>query len=471
VTRRVLLACVASVVAAAIFAPDALAHGLVGREDLPIPRWLFGWAATAVLVISFVALAVLWPEARLEKARERHVWTAPRALEVLCGVIGVALFGLAVWAGLAGAQSTQANITPTLVYVIFWNVIPVLSLVIGDWFSAFNPWRAIARGASWVAGRVSPGSVPDVLPYPERLGYWPAALGIFGFAALELVVRPSIGEDPSWLAILSLVYAAVMLVGMALYGVEAWTRNADGFAVLFRLFSTLAPLHWSERRLAVRAPLTGTVRVAPAAGLVAVVAVAIGTTSFDGMRENKWWTDIALDIQGVLQDIGLSPTFGLEVAYCLGMLAVVVILGSLYLVGVLGMRTVDKTYPWRDLARRFAPSLIPIALAYMVAHYWSQIAARGQATVFLASDPLGKGWDLFGTADNTINYAIITANRVWYVQVGALILGHVAGLILAHDRALAIFKDPRVATRSQYWMLAVMVAFTSLGLWLLSSTN
>jgi hypothetical protein len=318
---------------------------------------------------------------------------------------------------------------------------------------------------------VSPGGVPDVLPYPQRLGYWPAAVGIFAFAMLELAVRPSIGEDPSWLAILSLVYAAVMLVGMALYGVEAWTRNGDGFAVLFRLFATLSPLHWVRRTLSTRLPLSGVTHVAPAAGLVAIIAVAIGSTSFDGLRENKWWTDIALDVQGVLEDVGLGPTFSLEIAYTLGMLVVVLLVAALFWIGVRGMRTVDPTHSARELAGRFAPSLIPIAMAYLVAHYWSQMVYRGQATAFLASDPLGKGWDLFGTADSTIDYTVISANSIWYVQVGALVLGHVAGLVLAHDRALALFKDPRVATRSQYWMLAVMVAFTSLGLWLLSSTS
>lgn len=468
---RVALILGVAVVGAALFAPDAFAHGIVGREDLPIPRWLFGWAATAVLVISFVALAVLWPQPRLERARERFVWRAPVFLDVLCGAIGVALFGLIVWAGLAGTQTVDANIVPTFIYVVFWNIVPVLSLFFGDVFAAFNPWRAVGRAVSWTAQRVAPGRVPEVLPYPERLGYWPAVVGIFAFATLELAVRPSVAEDPSWLAILSLVYAAAMFVGMALYGVEGWTRNGDGFAVLFRMFSTLSPLRWEDRRLYVRPLLAGATHIGRVPGLVALVAVAIGSTSFDGMRENKWWTDLAVDGQEVLQDLGLGATFSLELIYTLGMLVVIVLLGSLFLLGVLGMRTVDRSVPARELAARFAPSLIPIALAYLVAHYWSQMVYRAQATVFLASDPLGKGWDLFGTADNAIDYTVISANSIWYVQVGALVLGHVAGLVLAHDRALSLFKDARDATRSQYWMLAVMVAFTSLGLWLLSSTG
>jgi hypothetical protein len=112
---------------------------------------------------------------------------------------------------------------------------------------------------------------------------------------------------------------------------------------------------------------------------------------------------------------------------------------------------------------------VPIALAYLLAHYFSLLAFTGQATAYLASDPLGTGADLFGTAAATIDYTILSASAIWYVQLGALILGHVAGLVLAHDRALALYGDNKVATRSQYWMLAVMVGFTSLALYLLSA--
>jgi hypothetical protein len=135
------------------------------------------------------------------------------------------------------------------------------------------------------------------------------------------------------------------------------------------------------------------------------------------------------------------------------------------------MRTVDPSRSPRELARLFAHSLVPIAFAYVLAHYFSFLAYQGQAMGFLLSDPLGKGWDLLGTADQTIDYGVVSANGIWYVQVGSLIVGHVAALVLAHDRALTLYKDPKQATNSQYWMLAVMVCFTTLGLWLLSEAN
>jgi hypothetical protein len=135
------------------------------------------------------------------------------------------------------------------------------------------------------------------------------------------------------------------------------------------------------------------------------------------------------------------------------------------------MRSVDPSRERRELARRFAHSLVPIAFAYALAHYFSLLVYQGQATAYLASDPLGDGSNLLGTANATIDYGVISSTGVWYVQVAALVTGHVCGLVLAHDRALVVYGKAREATRSQYWMLTVMVGFTSLGLWLLSSAK
>jgi hypothetical protein len=144
--------------------------------------------------------------------------------------------------------------------------------------------------------------------------------------------------------------------------------------------------------------------------------------------------------------------------------------GALYRLGVAGMASIGGGHRSGELAQRFAHTLIPIALAYVVAHYFSLLAYQGQAMASLASDPLGDGSNLLGTASATIDYNVISATGIWYVQVAALVLGHVAGLTLAHDRALTVYRRVRDATRSQYWMLAVMVGFTSLGLWLLSAS-
>ena len=454
-----------------------LAHGVsVGREDLPIPVELFNLGAAVVLILSFLGLAVLWRRPRLQEPRARTVAQLPRRpLEILGGLVGLGLFALLVYAGLAGAQNQLDNITPVFVYVHFWVGLPLLSLVLGDVFRVVNPWRALGRGAGWLGTRIVGGDAPPPLSYPQRLGRWPAALGILGFAWVELVAPW--GQDPSALALCMLGYAAVMLVGMTLYGVEPWTRNADAFSVYFGLFAGLSPLRWEAGCLQVRRPLSGVAQLVAVPGTVALLVVAIGTTSFDGFTGGPIWTGgdadgwqgLAVTLTDAFAGLGLAQDTALELAFTVGLLLAVAVVGGFYRLGIAGVRTVDRARPAPALAGTFAHALVPIALAYVVAHYFSLLAFTGQATASLASDPLGTGADLFGTATATIDYTVLSAAAIWYVQLGVLIVGHVAGLVLSHDRALALYGDSRQATRSQYWMLAVMVGFTTLALYLLSA--
>jgi hypothetical protein len=467
--RGVALGGAATLIASALAPTPAFAHGLVGKQDLPIPKVVFAWAACAVLVVSFAGLATLWPTARLQELHERPVFRVPRAFPVLAGAFGVAFFALIVYAGLAGEQfSAQNNLINTIIFVTFWIGIPFASVLVGDVFRAVNPWLAIARAVAWAGRRFGIGA-PEPLPYPERVGRWPAALGILAFAWVELVYVNK--DDPSTLAIMAMAYAAVQLVGMSLYGISAWERNADAFAVYFGLFARLSPLRWVDGELRVRRPLEGVVALDTPPGTVALVVTMIGTTSFDGFSQGPTWTSIADKLQTAFQDIGLSAERALELSFTLGLIGVVLAIGALYRIGIAGIRSVHPSDNAGELSRRFIHTLVPIALAYVVAHYFSLLVYQSQALAYLASDPLGTGSDYFGTATVAINYGVISANQVWYVQVAALLAGHVAGLVLAHDRAIATYDDPKEAVRSQYWMLTVMVCFTSLGLWLLSNVG
>jgi hypothetical protein len=448
-----------------------IGHGIVGRKDLPVPELVFLWAAVTVLVVSFIALAVLWPDPKLEGERGwRRLFAVPAPVRavgsVVCGAVGVFLLGFTIFAGLAGEQTPQANWAPTFVYVTFWLGFAGASVLFGDVFRAFNPWRAIGRAVAGVAKLVRGGSLPAPLPYPERLGRWPAAAGIAAFAWMELAAAE--GDTPRNVAIAALVYSAATFIGMALYGVERWIERGEAFSVYFNLYSRISI--WERRGddVGVRWPLAGLARLEPLPGTVALVAVMIGSVSFDGASEKKPWTQIAPDMGEFFQDLGLSPQNGLMVTYTLGLLAAIGLVYGLYRLGVAGARTIGGGFSGEQLANAFASSLVPIAFVYAAAHYMTLLIFQGQAIWFLSSDPYGEGDDFFGTADRAIDYGVIGANATWYWQVGFVLLGHVAALILAHDRAVAMYKDARLAVRSQYWMLGVMVVFTSLALWLLS---
>ena len=452
-----------------------LAHGLSGRSDLPIPAWLFAWVAGAVLVISFVLLGALWKTPKLEGSSRRPLphWISRlltnTALEVLCGALGVFLLAVTIWAGFVGVNVPGENFAPTFVFVTFWVGLVVVSALFGDVFRAFNPWRALGRAAGWTVARVLPGRLEGALPYPEGLGRWPAAAGLFAFVWLELASPNS--AEPRTLAAATLIYTCVTFLGMGVYGVDPWINRGEAFSTYFNLFSRMAVFERQGSEIVLRRPLAGLTDLTPLPGTVAVLAVMIGTVTFDGLQETSVWAEIGLRIADFFQDLGMGFVLADELASGIGAAVMVALIAGFYSLAILGARTVGGGFGQDELARLFVHSLVPIAFAYTLAHYLTFLLFQGQAMGFLVSDPLGDGSDIFGTADWSVDLALIGATVTWYCQVAIVVAGHVAGLVLAHDRALVLYDDPRAALRSQYWMLAVMIGFTSLALWLLSQAN
>jgi hypothetical protein len=452
---------------------SAQAHGIVGKADLPIPVWLFSWTAAIVLVVSFVALSTLWLTPQLQEPRTRRLFVVPRPLEWLASAIGLGLFALVLYSGFHGVQQApSANFAVTFIYVAFWIGMPILSVLFGDVFAALSPWRTCARLIAAARRRLSPGSSEPPLRYPARLGLWPAVAVIVGFAWLELVYVLPDRDRPSTLAALSLGYFLVMVAGMTLCGVEEWGGRADGFGVYFNMLSRLSALTLDkDGALCLRRPLSGITDLEIRPGTIVFICALIGTTTFDGFSNGGIWRNNEPSLQSLFADLGFSSTPALELAYSLGLVLCILLILAVYRIGILGVRSVSNRYPGDQLARTFAHSLVPIGFAYVVAHYFSLLLWQGQAMAYLVSDPLGSGANIFGTSGYQIDYHVLSYAGIWYVQVAALVTGHVGGLAFAHDRALVLYKEPEEAVRSQYWMLAVMVAFTSFGLWLLSSVG
>jgi len=457
------------------------AHALASRQDLPVPAWLFAWAASIVLIVSFFALAAGWRSPRFEDERRRPLGGRPATAlvsapaQALYGALGVFLLGFAIYAGLEGTEAPDRNFALTFFFVTAWLGFPALSALLGDVFRPFNPWRAIGRAAGAAFTAIA-GQRPAHLAYPERLGRWPAAAGLVAVVWLEVVYGSSggvaVGLDPRTAATAALVYTAYTLAMMALFGTEKWCDRGEAFSVYFGMFARLGVFDVRDGRLERRRPLAGAGTWATVPGSAAVVIASIATTTYDGASEGAL-ADPIRAVFDALRDLGLGPDAALRLADTVFIGLCLAGVAAVYLLGVRGMRTVRGAPPLDRLRDGFAHTLIPIAFAYLVAHYFSLFVFQEQAQfTYLLSDPLGTGTtDLFGTAGGGIDYTILTANAIWYVQVGALIVGHVLGLVLAHDRALAYWPDYRDATRSQYWMLAVMVAFTCCGLYLLSVAN
>jgi hypothetical protein len=459
----------------------ALAHGvIVGRQDLPVPEWLFAWAAAVVLVVSFIALTFAWHTARFEEDGWRPVpaWLSRlvvnRGTEIGTAAFGVFLLGVVIYAGAAGTSSPDRNLAVTFVFVTFWLGLVVVSALLGDVFRALNPWRAVARALASTFTLVAGQSGRAPFRYPERLGRWPAAIGIAAFFWFELVYSvglTAVGVTPNDVAVAASLYSLYSLGGMALFGIEKWCERGEAFSVFYGMFSRLAPLEVRGRRLGARRWLAGTTSWVTVPGSVALVLITIGATAFDGASEGVL-SDAIGSTYDALKDLGFDQLLAYRATNTIFLVASILAVSGLFWAGVRGMDVLDRARSTGELGRLFAHSFIPIALAYLVAHYFSLFVFAEQAQfTYLLSDPLGHGSDLFGTASGGIDYGLISATSIWYVQVGALIAGHVLALVLAHDRAISLYGDSKLAARSQYWMLALMVGFTTLGLFLLSQGN
>ena len=314
---------------------NVLAHGLVQRSSLPIPEWLFGWAAAAVLCVSFVALAVLWPKPRLEDPGWRPLpgglgaVVGSRAVEVVGGVIGVAALALVIVAGYVGPDTPLDNFSPTFVFIIFWVGLVFVSVLLGDVFRLLNPWRALGRVL--FRGR-------EPRPYPERLGRWPATAGLFVFTWIELA--SGWGEEPATLATAVLVYTVLTLGAIAVYGVEPWIRHGETFSVYFNLFARLSVFETRDRVVGVRPLLGGLPRLDPVPGTVALVAVMIGTVTFDGLSQGQLWKDLAVQLNDGFEALGFGLETTPKLVATVGLAIGVAIAGGFYALGIEGARSV-----------------------------------------------------------------------------------------------------------------------------------
>ena len=423
-----------------------------------------------MLVFSFLALGALWktPAARATSPRapvagRARAGPAPPVLHGILGAISAGLLVLIFLTALIGEPSSAQNLSPTFIYVIFWLGLVPVQVLFGNVWSVLNPWRAIANGVEWIWRQLGQEWKPP-LEYPERLGLWPAAFFLLCFAAIELVYAEP--ASPRALALAIALYSYAMWFGMAAYGRQAWDSHGNGFTVYFGLLARIAPFGEHEGRLVLRMPFSGLSGSDKTRGLLAFVAVMLGSVGFDGFSRSPFWQDLRARVEGpyIVDQPGRAELFTTALSLA-GLIGCVLVVALAYLGAVwLAERTVRSDRP---LAPEFVQSLIPIALVYAVAHYFTLLVIQGQYALPLASDPFGFGWDLFGTVDYAPNIAPFAPNTVWYVQVGALVAGHVAGLTVAHDRAVTILPE-RDALRSQYAMLGLMVVYTVGGLWLLS---
>ena len=440
-----------------------LTHGVGGRQDLPLPLEYVISGAVLALLVSFGLLVLAtrradddqasqdpqrraprgWPVPRLGRIVDSPAWTA------LWRVVGLLIFAYFVLVAFAGADNANNPIFG-MTYVWLWVGIVPFSLLFGPVWKAISPARTIVAGLTWLRGEGEPP-----LRLPDRWGYWPAALALLAFAWLELVYPDNnyLGPVRIWLA----VYLAAMILGGVLFG-EDFLERCDPFEVYSSLTARLSI--WGRTQagnLVVRTPLGNLDTLQPAPGLVAVVSVLFGTIVYDSYRESPPWLHLVQ-----------NPALSGDTAYLISNLALIsfpLLVAAFYCVGT--MLTGVGDVPRRALPAQLAPSIVPIIVGNVVAHYLSYFWESGLATLRNASDPLGNGGDWLGTADMPISYFFaFHATLLAVIKVAAVIIGHVLGVWSAHIRALQVLPHRHLIT-GQVPLLVTMVGFTVGGLYLL----
>ncbi|MFE4953932.1 hypothetical protein ACFRCW_07465 [Streptomyces sp. NPDC056653] len=424
---------------------SVLAHGIGSQHDLPLSPFYAFAGAFAALFVSFLALGLLWSASRFRGDRAGR--PLPVALQRLADahptrtvarVVGLAAALFVLLHLLLGPNGPERNPAAGTVYVLLWVGLVPASLLLGPVWRLLNPLRTLhllvcrALGRDPAAGR----------PLPVRLGLWPAAAGLLAFTWLELVAPDPASSTA--LLLFFVLHGAVHLAGAARHGAR-WFDHADAFEVYSGLLARLSPLgrRPADRRLVLRSPFNGLDAVPQIPGLVATVCVMLGSTAYDGFSDAPSW----------ITTVQTSP-LGRTTAATLGLLAAVALVATLYALCTGATRLISGRL--RHPLTAFAHSLVPIALGYLVAHYFTLFVTEGPHTVMVA----------LGTDNPAPPEPPLAPGGIATLQVAAIVVGHVLGVVAAHDRSVRLFPPAR-AVAGQLPLLALMIAYTMGGLTLL----
>lgn len=459
----------------------AAAHSFGQLYTLPVPFWLYAWTAAAALIVSFLIAGIFLTTGGPAPATPRQrdfphrlpawLWRALQALS-LAGLL------ICMATGLFGTRQSYANLNMTFFWIVFVLGYAYLTAVIGNLYALINPWRSMVTGIS----RIAPSFGRARLVWPARLGYWPAAVLYGAFIWVELFGRTNPFTLSLWLG----GYTVLNLGAAWLFGAQAWFQRGEIFAVMLRLIGRMAPVDFEGSdttptgRFRLRKPFSGLVGASvDHSTMLLFVLFLLSATAFDGLHETRpwvqlFWNDLYRELLSTW--LGNNPMAALPAMFRIypwWQSAWLFLSPLLYLAGYLMtiefMRWITGRRQERgELARRFLHSLLPIVLVYHVTHYYTLIQTQGVKVIALVSDPFGFGWNLLGTATWMRGSIIPDMNLVWHTQVALLLSGHIASVVVAHLEALRVFPDRKTATLSQLPMLALMVAFTVFGLWILS---
>ena len=458
---------------------EAHAHSFGRLYNLPVPFWMYLYGAAAALALSFLLAAYFVtaefsaqtkPRRNLRESGWVRLLRRLRFITVM-KLVSVAGLLLCLLTGFFGNRNPYLNFNMTFFWIMFVLGFTYVSACLGDLYATINPWKVMAETLE----RACAGFTRGRIVYPQALGHWPALAFYMSFISIELFGHTA----PFSLSVLLLAYTAINLFGVWLIGASAWFHYGEFFSVFLQLMAKMSPFDYAAGRLQLRAPFVGLLdSQATSYGLVVFVLFTLSSTAFDGLREtlpwiNLFWADTYNILTPMLGKppvyfyMQLRPIYQAYEMTCL-LLSPFLYLAVYLLFIALAKWITRSSQSLRELALRFAFSLLPIALVYNITHYYTLIFTQGVKIISILSDPFGWGWNLFGTAGLFRAPIIPDMGVVWHTQVALILFGHIVSVVLAHIEALRTFETPRKATLSQLPMLGLMMVFTASGLWILA---
>ncbi len=462
-------------------AATAQAHGFGQRYDLPLPLALYICGAALTVIVSCAMLVVFvraapkdrsFPHVDVLAYRPMRLLASP---QVLAGIrlAAVAVYLLLLAAGFLGNQSPFRNIVPIAVWALWWVGLTYFSALIGDLWRIANPLETLFAAAKRAYARLRGGKQLSLaLVIPPWIEAWPAVVLYLAFLWMEMVWDGS--DSPMRVAAAIVAYSVIAWTGMWLFGREAWLERGEVFTRVFGVFARFSPtrirlsgrqvVEWELRPYAV-----GLLNRDPVdASAMVLVLVILAAVSFDGFMETPAWAGIVEVLSRAEEPAGWPRSLGLLLAPLIFLAVYLAFCRLIALGGSPRGQRASLRGTTRRIAGLFVLTLVPIAIAYQVAHYLSFLATAGEYLIALASDPLGRGWNLFGTVNHFVRVGVVDARLVWIVSVAAIVSGHVAALYLGHVLSMREFPDRRAALRSQGPMLLLMVGYTMLSLWIIA---
>jgi len=443
-----------------------------------LPTHLFMIGGTAVVALTFViALAVpsLWAIDKVVRSWKIFKWHGNFAL-LFPSYLSLAFLIILIIAGHSGSTDPLANPLPMVTWSLLWIGLVFTHVLLGNVWVFINPWRAIDH----LLGLLSPGARSEsapILKYPMAFGYWPAVALLIAVVWFENFF-PS-PQDPGLLANVVTGYLVLTIIGMRLFGRKIWLEHVEILSVYFRMVSWLAPVKWTVDEFdggpvrgctAINYPCAQLITLKPLTVSATVfVLSALAAVSFDGFSHTFRW--LGLVGANPMEYPGRTDLLPFNTAGLIGACIVLILAyGGAVALGYTRDRQVKNE---TGLGAKLAISMVPIAFAYHVAHYLPAFLVEAQYAVRALSDPFNAGWDLFGTAHMHVKDSLRTYHLyieiTWYAQVAAIVIGHMAAILVAHIIAHGEVKAGSATAYRLIPLTVLMVAYTFLGLWLLSA--